>query len=297
MRNHSLLLMSAMFTTVATCAMPTVVLAKEVERPARLEKVEGSDLPRVILLEQAAKRLAIEVTVVRVVGAKRWMLLVGEVEQVGNDELETASIAAIGTGQATPPKLRIKVPSEGQMAMNSQQDLLAIVLDDDAGLDHEDYADAYDPFGSDDDGPNDIDDDSDDVKMVLVVPIGPNSAVNRYLARPLEASNGAPVNGQYFEPVNGDSAMKLGQQVFVRVAKAEGGDKAKIVPYSSVIYDVSGNSWLYTNPEPLVFVRHKISIDRILGNVVVLKEGPEAGTKIVSVGAAELMGIEQKVGN
>lgn len=296
MRNRSPLLVSAMLAAVMASAMPQAAIAKDAERPARLEKVDGSDLPRVILLEQAAKRLAIEVSEVRVVGAKRWMLLVGEVEQVNADELETATIAAAGDGQTASAQLRIKVPPEGEAAMNSRQDMLSFLPGGGGDLVAEDYADAYDPFG-DDDGPNDTDDDSDDVKMVLVVPIGPNSAVNHYMARPLPAPDGVLANGLYFEPVKIDAAMKPGQQVFVRVENEEGGDTAIVVPYSSVIYDVSGNSWLYTNPEPLVFVRQKISIDRILGNVVVLKEGPKAGTKIVSVGAAELMGVEQKVGN
>ncbi len=296
MRNRNPLLLSAMLAAVMACAVPPAAIAKEGERPARLEKVDGSDLPRVILLEQAAKRLAIEVSEVRVVGAKRWMLLVGEVEAVNADELETATIAAGDSSQTAPLQLRIKVPPEGETAMNSRQDLLTIMPGGDAGLNAEDFADAYDPFG-DDDGPNDTDDDSDDVKMVLVVPIGPNSAVNQYMARPLPAPDGVLANGLYFEPVKINPAMKPGQQVFVRVENEEGGDKAMVVPYSSVIYDVGGDSWLYTNPEPLVFVRHKISIDRILGNVVVLKDGPAAGTKIVSVGAAELMGVELKVGN
>jgi hypothetical protein len=296
MRTRNLLLMSAVLAAVAAITVPVNAIAKDAERPARLERVEGSDLPRVILQEQAAKRLAIEVSEVKIVGAKRWMLLVGEVEQVNGDALETASISATSTGQSTPVQLRIRVPSDGQAALNSQQDLLAIEPASDAGLAPEDYADAYDPFGNDD-GPNDRDDDSDDVKMVMVVPIGPDSSVNRYFARPLEAPPGTLANGQYFEPIKADIAMKLGQQVLVRMEKPDGDENAKIIPYSSVIYDVSGNSWLYTNPEPLVFVRQKISIDRILGNVVVLKEGPEAGTKIVSVGAAELMGVEQKVGN
>jgi hypothetical protein len=38
-------------------------------------------------------------------------------------------------------------------------------------------------------------------------------------------------------------------------------------------------------------------VNYIDGNVVVLKDGPPAGTVVVSVGAAELFGTEFKVGN
>ena len=71
-----------------------------------------------------------------------------------------------------------------------------------------------------------------------------------------------------------------------------GGAPAKVLPYAAVLYDANGDTWTYTNPEPLVFVRHKISIDRVDGESAILAEGPDAGTKVVTVGAAELIGTE-----
>jgi hypothetical protein len=73
--------------------------------------------------------------------------------------------------------------------------------------------------------------------------------------------------------------------------------KQKVVPYSALIYDVRGNTWIYTSPQPRTFVRDKVQVNYIDGNVVVLKDGPPAGTVVVSVGAAELFGTEFKVGN
>lgn len=70
----------------------------------------------------------------------------------------------------------------------------------------------------------------------------------------------------------------------------------KILPYASVIYDVRGDTWAYTNPEPLIFIRHRISVDYIAGDLAVLSEGPAAGTTVVNVGAAELFGIELEIG-
>lgn len=69
-----------------------------------------------------------------------------------------------------------------------------------------------------------------------------------------------------------------------------------IVPYSSIIYDADGNAWVYLNPEPQVFVRQKVVIDRIDGDKVILLEGPPAGTEIVTVGLAELWGAEKGIG-
>jgi len=69
----------------------------------------------------------------------------------------------------------------------------------------------------------------------------------------------------------------------------------KVVPYSAVIYDLVGAAWVYTNPEPLVFLRASITIDYIQGQTAVLLEGPNVGTQVVAVGAAELYGAETGV--
>ena len=66
----------------------------------------------------------------------------------------------------------------------------------------------------------------------------------------------------------------------------------KVVPYASVLYDANSGAWVYTNPEPLVFVRHQIAIDYIEGDNAVLSDGPAAGTSVVTAGAAELFGTE-----
>src|SRR5947208_8284376 len=66
----------------------------------------------------------------------------------------------------------------------------------------------------------------------------------------------------------------------------------RVVPTSAVLYDAKGKTWVYTNPEPLVFVRHAVSIDYIDGDRAVLLDGPASGTAVVTVGAAELLGTE-----
>jgi hypothetical protein len=66
----------------------------------------------------------------------------------------------------------------------------------------------------------------------------------------------------------------------------------KSVPYASVLYDASSTAWVYTSPEPLVFVRQPIAIEYIEGDRAVLSDGPAAGTAIVTAGASELFGTE-----
>ena len=68
-----------------------------------------------------------------------------------------------------------------------------------------------------------------------------------------------------------------------------------VLPYSAVIYDTEGNTWVYTNPEPLTFVRAPIVIDRIEGDQVFLSEGLGTDAPIVTVGVAEIYGAETGV--
>jgi hypothetical protein len=70
----------------------------------------------------------------------------------------------------------------------------------------------------------------------------------------------------------------------------------KVLPYAAVLYDESGDTWTFTSPQPLTYLRQHIQIDRIEGDKAVLSEGPAVGTTVVTVGAAELLGTELGVG-
>src|SRR5688572_17068042 len=64
------------------------------------------------------------------------------------------------------------------------------------------------------------------------------------------------------------------------------------VPASAIWIDVDGQAWVYTSPEPLTFVREAVTVDRYVGDEAVLSDAPSAGTEIVTVGVAELIGSE-----
>jgi len=93
------------------------------------------------------------------------------------------------------------------------------------------------------------------------------------------------------------AAQRLGIETAEVSSEEIEGAPRQIIPYGAVIYDSSGATWTYTSPEPLTFVRHPITINAIDGDQAVLSEGPEDGTTVVSVGAAELYGTEYKVGH
>ncbi len=67
------------------------------------------------------------------------------------------------------------------------------------------------------------------------------------------------------------------------------------VPSSAIFVDPDGIWWVYTNPEPLVFVRHEIGLERDEEGVAYLSRGPEPGTEVVTVGVPELYGLEEAI--
>jgi hypothetical protein len=92
-----------------------------------------------------------------------------------------------------------------------------------------------------------------------------------------------------------EAATRLGIQTAPVGEEQIGGALRKVIPYGALLYDASGKTWTYTSPEPLVFVRQEITVDRIEGGQVTLSDGPTAGTAVVTVGAAELAGTEHGV--
>jgi hypothetical protein len=90
------------------------------------------------------------------------------------------------------------------------------------------------------------------------------------------------------------AAKRLGiETAEVRDDPSTGG---KVVPYASVVYDASGETWVYTVPDRLTYMREPITVTNIAGEDAFLSDAPAAGTEIVTVGTAELLGVENEIG-
>jgi hypothetical protein len=120
-------------------------------------------------------------------------------------------------------------------------------------------------------------------------------------AMPVEApaAGDAPDTSGYLYYVIESAGRELrpGQHVRVETPLAGSGTLRKVVPHSSLIYGAHGETWVYTSPEPLTYIRHPVSVDYIEDDLAVLSDGPPAGTEVVSVGVAELFGTEFEVGH
>lgn len=103
------------------------------------------------------------------------------------------------------------------------------------------------------------------------------------------------------EPIAGSdvSRVTLTQEAATRLdieaAPVLDTGSATVIPYAAVYYTANGDTWTYTNPEPLTFVRVPIVVDRIRGDRVFLSEGPPSGMEVVTQGSAELYGTETGV--
>ncbi|MEA2615528.1 MAG: hypothetical protein QOE72_1311 [Chloroflexota bacterium] len=110
-----------------------------------------------------------------------------------------------------------------------------------------------------------------------------------------------PVKGTDLNRVTltSDAASKLGVQTApveagVAPASTDGAGAAPetTVPASAVIYDKDGNTWVYVVTRALTYERQAVGIARIDGDTAVLRSGPAPGTRVVTVGAQELLGAE-----
>lgn len=95
----------------------------------------------------------------------------------------------------------------------------------------------------------------------------------------------------YYQIDNSNGEMRPGQKVSVTLPFS-GSENGIAVPFSAIVYDIQGGTWVYTNPSPNTYVRQRVELKTVMDNKAVLSRAPATGTKIVTVGAAELFGTE-----
>ena len=99
------------------------------------------------------------------------------------------------------------------------------------------------------------------------------------------------------QPARITLAEKAVQRLGVETASMELGAGGMLtVPVAAVLYDADGQTFVYTNPRPNVFVRADVTVAEIVDDTARLSAGPPAGAKVVTVAAAELFGVETGLG-
>ena len=88
-----------------------------------------------------------------------------------------------------------------------------------------------------------------------------------------------------------EAARRIGLRT--GVVRRSGSEVA--VPYAALLYGPDGSTYVYASPKPLRYVRERVRVGRVDGDRVVLTRGPAAGTRVVTVGTAEVYGTELEV--
>ncbi|MBA3441751.1 MAG: efflux RND transporter periplasmic adaptor subunit [Pyrinomonadaceae bacterium] len=117
----------------------------------------------------------------------------------------------------------------------------------------------------------------------------------RRLARPIAAPPSADPNAStadlYFTLSNTDNRLRPGQRVGVTLQiKTEG--ESLVVPWSSIIRDTGGGTWVYELTAPHRYERRRVEVRHMTNGMAVLERGPAPGAKVVTAGASELYGTE-----
>ncbi len=122
-----------------------------------------------------------------------------------------------------------------------------------------------------------------------------NGSSGEAVAKPIDGPRTAdPLNSSadlFYELPNRDSQFRPGQKVSVTLPfKQE--QTSSVIPFSAILYDIQGGTWVYENSTPLIYIRRRVELANVENGFAILKRGPAAGTKIVIEGAAELFGTE-----
>lgn len=132
-----------------------------------------------------------------------------------------------------------------------------------------------------------------------VVALGAPDTVVGVAAAPIDAPPSADPSTAavdlYYSLPNAGGALRPGQRVGVRVPLT-GATQSLVAPRAALLHDAYGGSWVYEARDAHTFVRRRVSVIDLVGDLAVLDEGPALGTRVVTAGAAELFGTEFGVG-
>lgn len=116
-----------------------------------------------------------------------------------------------------------------------------------------------------------------------------------FIALPIAAPPSSVINtltvDVYHALDNAASSFTPGQRVNVEL-KTRGKAFFDTIPWSAVIFDIYGNTWVYEKTSALTYNRRRVVVDHVTGGDAVLQQGPATGKAIVHQGAQELFALE-----
>lgn len=123
------------------------------------------------------------------------------------------------------------------------------------------------------------------------------------VAAPPTANAATATVDLFHELDNREAKLAPGERVAVAL-RLRGEATSLTAPWSAVVHDIHGGTWVYEQTGPAAFTRRRVRVREALGGLAILESGPEAGlavllpqgpdagAPVVSAGAAELFGTE-----
>jgi RND family efflux transporter MFP subunit len=108
---------------------------------------------------------------------------------------------------------------------------------------------------------------------------------------PPAANAAAATADLFYELPNSDGSLRPGQRLGV-VLPLRADEDSLVVPWSAVLHDIHGGTWVYEATGPQTFIRRRVQVRYVVDSVAVLATGPKPGAMVVTDGAAELFGTE-----
>jgi len=114
-----------------------------------------------------------------------------------------------------------------------------------------------------------------------------------------EVSNrGATLDSVPGSDVGAVTLTKIAEQrIDLKTVAIEQAANGMQIPYAALLYDPEGKTWTFVKIGDRTFQRQPVTVDHIAGDTAFLTDGPKAGSEVVVIGAAELYGVEEGVGD
>jgi RND family efflux transporter MFP subunit len=117
----------------------------------------------------------------------------------------------------------------------------------------------------------------------------------RRVTAPPSANPTAASVDLFFELAAEGAMFRPGERVSVQLPLGTAADGLAI-PESAIVYDVHGQPWVYEDLGRNMYARRRVEVARHVGERAIISRGIQQGTRVVSVAAAELFGVEFGVG-
>jgi membrane fusion protein, heavy metal efflux system len=95
----------------------------------------------------------------------------------------------------------------------------------------------------------------------------------------------------YYELANPGGELRPGERVIATLGLSAD-QETLAVPWSSVVHDINGGTWVYEQVAPHKFARRRVQIRYVVDGFAALAQGPAEKALVVTAGAVELFGTE-----